>query len=301
MLVKRRRKRRPPETPLTVSAILAWADAHHKRRGRWPHAYAGPVIHGPLGMNWRKIDNALRYGHKGLEGKSSLAQLLADKRGVRNKSDLPELTEEIILTWADRHRSGTGNWPNIETGSVIDAPGEDWRSINQALREGLRGLPGGNSLARLIAAGRQVRNLASVRALTVAKILALADVHHRRTGKWPNRSSFAVIGAKGETWSAIESALRVGIRGLPGGSSLPALLAEHRGHRHKGNLPRLTKKQIRAWAKAHFQRTGQWPRNNSGPVVEAPGQTWKAIEVALYQGGRGLPGGLTLAGLLRGD
>jgi hypothetical protein len=27
--------------PLTVDQILAWAKAHHKRTGRWPHAKAG--------------------------------------------------------------------------------------------------------------------------------------------------------------------------------------------------------------------------------------------------------------------
>jgi hypothetical protein len=43
------------------------------------------------------VDNALIYGHRNLPGGSSLAQLLARHRGVRNKRRLPILTEKVIL------------------------------------------------------------------------------------------------------------------------------------------------------------------------------------------------------------
>jgi hypothetical protein len=35
----------------------------------------------------------------------------------------------------------------------------------------------------------------------------------------------------------------------------------------------------------------------SGPVTEAPEETWKGVEMALSKGHQGLPGGLTLARL----
>ena len=35
--------------------------------------------------------------------------------------------------------------------AVLDSPGENWRAINQALRDGNRGLPGGSSLSWLLA------------------------------------------------------------------------------------------------------------------------------------------------------
>jgi len=40
------------------------------------------------------------------------------------------------------------------------------------------------------------------------------------------------------------------------------------------------------------------PRDSSGPVEDAPGETWKAIDVALHEGLRGLPGGSSLHALL---
>ena len=66
------------------------------------------------------------------------------------------------------------------------------------------------------------------RPLTVGQILAWADAHHTRTGKWPTLASGPVAEAPGERWTAIDTALRLGCRGLPGGDSLTRLLDRHR-------------------------------------------------------------------------
>jgi hypothetical protein len=64
--------------------------------------------------------------------------------------DRPNLTVAQVLAWADAHHARTGGPPRVASGPVADAPGEDWRAINSALRRGLRGLPGGESLGRLL-------------------------------------------------------------------------------------------------------------------------------------------------------
>jgi hypothetical protein len=133
---------------LTVEQILAWADAHHRRTGRWPGSHSGPVEEAPE-ETWRAISQALRNGFRGLPGGSSLVQLLAQKRD-RSHSGRPHLKEEQILAWADGHFRRTGRWPNAASGAVLDAPGENWRAINTALRAGNRGLPGASSLSRLL-------------------------------------------------------------------------------------------------------------------------------------------------------
>src|SRR5262249_58060632 len=94
---------------------------------------------------------ALRQGLRGLLGDSSLAQLLAARRGVRNVQALPPLTEGQIVAWALAHHDRTGGWPYEDSGPVAEAPGETWKNLDAALRQGLRGLPGDSSLARLIA------------------------------------------------------------------------------------------------------------------------------------------------------
>jgi hypothetical protein len=138
---------------LTVAQILVWVDHHHATLGHWPKSSSGPVLAEP-GERWRNLDNALRYGLRGLVPGSSLAQLLNSERGVPNVQAMPPLTEELILAWAEQVQARTGRWPTTQTGPVDGAPGEVWGRIDDALRRGLRGLPGGNTLARLLRRGR---------------------------------------------------------------------------------------------------------------------------------------------------
>jgi hypothetical protein len=170
-------------------------------------------------------------------------------------------------------------------------------AVEVALRGEGRGLRGGSSLGKLLARRLEARTKAGIGGLTVRRILSWADEHHARTGRWPSCECGAVLGAAGENWKAIDTALRQGCRGLSGGSSLAMLLAHRRGTRNRGALPELRLGTIRRWAEAHQARTGRWPTGDSGQIVEAPSETWKGAEMALSKGRRGLPGGLTLARL----
>jgi hypothetical protein len=66
----------PRRPPLTVGLVLAWADDHHGRTGRWPSRSSGPV-QGVPGENWYALNQALADGRRGLPGGSSLSRLLA--------------------------------------------------------------------------------------------------------------------------------------------------------------------------------------------------------------------------------
>jgi hypothetical protein len=69
------------------------------------------------------------------------------------------LTVLMILTWADAHRARTGKLPDAYSGRISWAPlGTNWRQIDNALPYGLRGLPGGSSVAKLLADHREYRN-----------------------------------------------------------------------------------------------------------------------------------------------
>jgi len=293
--VSRRRARRPP--PLTKRQILDWADAHHQRTGRWPHKDSGIIV-GALAEKWMNVDMALRKGLRGLPGGSSLARLLAEQRGVRNHMALPLLQERQILQWADSYHQRTGRWPTRNSGFVHQVPQETWLGIHTALMQGHRGLPGGSSLAQLLAKRRGVRYPFFAEHLTIAKILQWADAHYRRTGHWPHSDSGPLETAPGETWLAVHTALHKGQRGLPGGSTLARLLAQHRGVRNHLRLQPLKEKQILAWADAYRQRAGKWPSRYAGAIAEAPEETWAAVDAALSQGGRGLPGNGSLPQLL---
>src|SRR4051812_46413113 len=171
----------------------------------------------------------------------------------------PAFSVKQILPWADSHHGRTGEWPKSSTGPVADMPGENWRRVDNALRYGLRGLPGGSSLARLLQQARGVRNVQDLPLLTEEMILAWADQHLRRTGTWPNEDAGPIPDAPpGEDWRNVDASLREGYRGLPGGSTLPRLLAERRGLPNRLDVPRLTVEQVLAWADAHHAETGRW-------------------------------------------
>jgi hypothetical protein len=291
LLAERRGKRNPSALPpFTVPQILSWVDAYYRATGTWPSPHSGPIADAP-GETWSAVQAALAIGVRGLAGGSSLPRLLAQHRGVRNPGDLPDLTEEQILAWADAHHQRLGTWPTARSGPVVAAPGETWGAIDVALNGGGRGLPGGFSLPRLLARDRGARNHLDLPALTEEQILAWADAHHQRTGQWPTKSSGPIGDDSGTTWMGAHIALNKGRRGLPGGSSLARILERHRGVRNLGALPALTEAEVLGWADAHYQRTGQWPITSSGPVVGVAGETWASINSALETGRRGVPGG----------
>jgi hypothetical protein len=294
---KRRRGGRPK---LSVSQILAWADAFHARTGRWPNLHSGPIP-GSLGESWRKVDSALRLGLRGLPGGPSLAQLLAQRRGARNQTNIPRLTFKKILAWADAYFRQHGVWPKETSGPIPDAPEETWLAMDRALRVGVRGLKGGTSLARLLEERRKVRNVQNLPRLTHAQILEWADAYRRRTETWPTSKSGPIARAPGETWSGVNAALQAGRRGLPGGESLPRLLAKHRGVRNPKAPPVLSIPTILAWARSFQRRAGAWPTRKSGPIPEAPGETWAMVDRALRQRQRGLRRKTSLYRLLRAE
>src|SRR5262245_18247340 len=206
----------------------------------------------------------------------------------------PELSEPQILAWCDAFHARTGRWPSQRSGVIPDALGETWARVDDALQQGLRGLQGGSSLARLLQAWRGVRNIGQLPPLKVKQITAWARAHRQRTGAWPHAHSGHVVGRNGENWGSIDNLLREGGRGFPGGSSLSSFLARHCGHRNPRDLPLLSEGQIWRWAQAHRRRTGDWPRVKSGAVRGAPGETWNGIDRALTRGRRGLAGGSSL-------
>jgi hypothetical protein len=58
------------------------------------------------------------------------------------------------LIFPDAFRETTGHWPTLQCGRIPQDRFETWFSVDVALRRGLRGLPAGGSLARLLAEKR---------------------------------------------------------------------------------------------------------------------------------------------------
>lgn len=219
-------------------------------------------------------------------------------RGSDRPLRAQRLSEKQIVLWAKAHFARFRRYPSAEAGPVLDAPGETWARVYSALYRGERGLRSAETLPNLLkrTVGKTRRTQKS--GLTVDQIIVWARAHNARTGRWPSVHSGRVIDGPGESWLGINSALKSGFRGLPGGTSLSQLLDKVAGPSRRFRRPRLTVRQIVEWAKKHRERTGSWPNFRSGPIKDASGESWSVVNSALIHGHRGLPGGDTLSQLL---
>jgi hypothetical protein len=235
---------------LTIKQILAWVDAWFTARRLWPLRTDGRIP-GSWGETWCAIDQALRKCGRGLSCHSSLAQLLQERRGVRNRMRLPKLTIKLILAWADDHYRRTRRWPHANSGPVLANSREHWSALNCSLKQSHRGLTVNISLAQLLAQERGVRSPNNLPPLTPRLLLRWARSYYHREGCWPKSHSGPIPETPGETWARVNTALVQGDRGWPGGSSLARFLEENVGSRNRKHLPPLTIPQIVRWADAH--------------------------------------------------
>lgn len=227
-----------PAVRYTIREILAWADRHRAAHGRWPTSRAG-AIHGE-DRSWLAVDTALRKGIGGLPGGDSLARLLKRRRNaIDPRRKVPELTRATILRWIDDHHAATGDWPHRDSGPVRACAGVSWSTVDRSLRRGGVRLDGGGSLAALLRDARGVWDARGSRRLSESLVVLWAREHQQRTGRWPVTTSGAVLGKPGETWAAIDMALRNGRRGIAERTSLSRLLAARFGARYdRGIGPR---------------------------------------------------------------
>lgn len=248
--------------PLTKKQIIDWARSHRRKTGRWPTVRVKGEIEGSDGATWPAVDAALKIGMRGLDGGSSLSQLLRPLKGKYPRLKKPPLSVAKVLQWVDEHHARTGRWPMATSGRVVASPDPlTWTAIDAALFTGARGLPGPSSLAKFLHEHRGVepRKALDRRTgpngellpwvppaplLTFREIRLWARAFHRRQGRWPTRIDGAIPDAPGETWSAVDAALRSGNRGLPGGSTLSAFV--HRLGKPAALAPQVSSRLVRS-------------------------------------------------------
>lgn len=204
-----------------------------------------------------------------------------------------------ILEWADQHHELTGQWPISRSGR-IHGTDTTWEAVNTALRKGIGGLPGDDSLARLLARRRKVTHTRRKRPqITEKQIIEWIQSHRQRTGEWPHRDAGPVADAPDISWQTVHRSLARGGPNLNGGTTLARFIRDRLNIWDRRGSRRLTVSLIRKWADDHYKHTGRWPVKMSGKVRNHPAESWAAIDEALRHGRRGLPGNQTLSQLLQ--
>ena len=192
-----------------------------------------------------------------------------------------------------------------------EVPNENWIKINSALAHGSRGLPGGDSIARLLERyrglpgndslsnlldrGGKKRNPQARSRPTKSVLLKSIAKYHKLTGRWPIKTTKEPVpGLPDETWGSVGQLL---IRSYK--LSLANFLEINFGKSNHLNRPKLTLKSILIACRKYHSKTGTWPHKRiKGSVPGLPNETWVIINSALAGGWRGLPGGSSLAKFL---
>jgi hypothetical protein len=201
------------------------------------------------------------------------------------------LTEDKVWEAAQAWYKKHGEWPTQRSrGSIPELPEDTWVQIDSAFRNGIRGLP--KSSLSIHLASRGVLNRNGKRVLQgEAEVWKVAQAWYKKHGEWPSAGDPRKISElPGYTWAAIDSLLRRGGKGLPGGSSISVLLAS-KGVINLNSKADLTEDKIWKVAQGWHKKHGEWPTQRSrGSIPELPGDTWSSINAALRVNRRGLSG-----------
>jgi hypothetical protein len=291
---------------IAQGAPVAVADLHvelwdfHQRRGDWPSVNAGYAER--LQADYRHLDHYLRVGQRGLGPGSSLYQecvRVADAKGVAiedRRGDSTPLTLEVVQESIGEYYRRTGQFPTKRTSG--ESPlGVTWGTLDFYLRRGgLRRLPGGTMLDKqVLVVKRQFGMLNESEPITEEHVLAAINDHHDDIGSYPDRATRGEVPLIGGAWGSLNNRLRKGLLGAP--ASLAELVGKVRQQR--GGLPRGTKQPltlaaVHAAIVTHRRQHGIVPtRQTEG--LSGLGIGWGTIDNLLKKGGRGFPGGSSLA------
>jgi hypothetical protein len=137
------------KSKLTTQQILKWADEFREENGEWPKRDSGKIK--GTDETWSAIDSALSSGGRGFDGDSSLAQILNEKRSLRNVGKLAKLTPEKIIFWIEEYFKLHNKYPKRDSGKIPESPDEDtWINVDGAMKKNLRGLEMNTTLKKFI-------------------------------------------------------------------------------------------------------------------------------------------------------
>jgi hypothetical protein len=125
------------------------------------------------------------------------------------------------------------------------------------------------------------------------------DKHKRKPYKSDGIVEFAEGEFKGIIWNSINSALNRGNRGLPGNSSLSDLIEENFDIKNPKNAPQLSENSICDLIQTFIDLYERKPQSTDENVPGIEGLSWANIDRRLREGSYGLPGGSSLAQLIR--
>ncbi|MDC0274489.1 hypothetical protein OAK91_07135, partial [Planctomycetaceae bacterium] len=327
--VKWRRRKRS----LNLDWIQEQAIHYYYMTGKWPTNTSGEIF--DTGENWMNIQIALQTGDHGLKGGQSLEQLLYEFSTTLNDTDKAKIPKKdlalgFIYSKIYEYRNLTGKWP--KSNAPVDSDQNlRWGRLYYQLKIGFEGLPRGINLNALIDAIKiDKHDKFTPHKLTKAWIKKQSQIFYSVNHEFPNPRKtgyLRYIGRTNLSWESIDLALKFGLRGLNGGSSLVSLFVtkysktnrknsqkdidekpptthskntsfKSSNQSSKTNSSGLTYGWIAIQASEYYSEHGKWPNAYSGKI-DGSDTTWASIDAALRIGLKGFPGGESLDRLIK--
>ncbi len=263
---------------------------------RWPNRKDGVVP--DLGGSWLAIDEALRVGVRGLPGGSSLSKERLALIGSRSRKQLTAASvKDAILA----HHAATGAWPNESTAGATPGVAHSWSYLRAVVRKGTL-FPNGYTFSKLV---RELRGLSPSKGkITIDSVEdAIRAFQVANDGKWSSLATKGAVPITSRdgptlTWQTLDVYLARGLAGLPkvGDDGRPLTLAKVVA-RLRGVIAGSTSLTVGMVEQAMLtwrRNEGRWPTAKTPGNAPRIGVTWKALNIYLQRGKRGLPSKLTL-------
>ena len=207
----------------------------------------------------------------------------------------PALTEEVLERAVRAFHAQHGKAPRAKSGIASPYFGwtETWRSIEECLRLGLRGLAHmkGSSLSKYTE-GLGLKTPKPDR--TVEALERAVRAYHAQHGKAPTAktdSDASPYFGWPETWANINQCIRNGYRGFEHmkGSSLVQYV-EGLGLKIKIIKPDFTSANLERAVRSFYAKKGKAPTRHSGDASPYFGweETWRRVDNCIREGNRGL-------------
>ena len=302
LFLKRDVRHHLKQDKLTIHQIIEWAKDHFGKTKEWPTYKSGNVLAEPS-ENWSAIRSNLVAGGRGLPKGLSVEKVLFDELGVVGVRAGKKLTEQRVLTFALMHYEETGSYPTESSDWILDGK-DSWPTISFALNQGLRGLPGGSSLAKLLQAHNLKANPHERDYPSKDEIVDAAEIYQALAidNKLPTKESGSFLNPKylDLSWGAINSAITRGAIEDVQAKTLADLWVLEFDYRNVNDLGKLTECQILQWCDIYQSQHPDelLPSNQSESIPEMGTETFMGIDTAIRENRRGLQGLVSLDNLL---
>ncbi|WP_339908977.1 DEAD/DEAH box helicase [Symmachiella dynata] len=287
--------------PIQLADLHAEIWNFYRQHGNWPSVYSGFVEQ--FNTEFHYLDHCLRKGQRGLGPNSSLytecKRVAADKgKSIEKRTgDMTPWTLQTVQDEIRGHFQRCGKFPLVATPGTTSL-GTTWSTINFYLRRGgHHGLPGGSTLAQQVEAVKQSLGMLQEHAaeLTFENIRRAILLYQETHGQYPRRGSSDPVPIIGGAWGTLNNRLRKGK--VSEVSSLATIVKFIRTQKNDPPAPAkrpLTVSEIHLTIRRHIEQYGEAPSRQSGGQ-SVFGISWGHLDNLLKKGGRGLPGGSSLA------